>query len=77
MNTDPNRRLEPLLPVVARQVPQLFELYLVRLEQVMEVLMYDFTSHTWPWLMYMRLGSPYLVAVLVGVARMADVVLWL
>ena len=34
----------------------------------MEVLMYD--SPTWPWLMYVRLGSPYLVAMLVGAARM-------
>ena len=71
MEADSYRRSEPLLPVVTRQVAQLLDLYLVRLEhtgKVMEVI--QLVQITWPWLMYVRLGSPYLVAMLVGAARM-------
>ena len=71
MEADSYRRSEPLLPVVARQVAQLLDLYLVRLEQRESYRSYlTFSNPTWPWLMYVRLGSPYLVAMLVGAARM-------
>ena len=71
MEADSYRRSEPLLPVVTRQVAQLLDLYLVRLEHKESYGSYlTFSNPTWPWLMYVRLGSPYLVAMLVGAARM-------
>ena len=71
MEADSYSRSEPLFLVVTRQVPKLFYLYLVRLEHTESYGSYPTCSNpTWPWLMYVRLGSPYLVAMLVGAARM-------